>query len=290
MSSEHVPALRLRFLEDMRIKGLRPITQKMYLRSVREFARFLGRSPDLATPEELRAFQLDMTNKGTGAPTFNHRLTALGFFFSVTCDRSEMKRYLRYQRIAKQIPVVLSAAEVARILAAAPGPGLKYRAALSAAYGCGLRANEVTHLKISDIDSDRMLIRIEQGKGRKDRQVMLSPTLLDLLRAYYRETRPAGWLFPGRDPADPISNRQLSRAFHAACDFSGIKKNVSPHTLRHSFATHLLENGTDIRVIQVLLGHTTLETTTVYTKVATKMIRDVTSPLDLLSLEKGGSG
>lgn len=290
MSSEHVPALRQRFLDDMRIKGLRPITQKMYLRSVREFARFLGRSPDAATPEDLRAFQLDMTNKGTGAPTFNHRLTALNFFFSVTCDRSEMKRYLRYQRIAKQIPVVLSAAEVARILAAAPGPGLKYRAALSVAYGCGLRANEVTHLKVSDIDSDRMLIRVEQGKGRKDRQVMLSPTLLELLRAYYRETRPAGWLFPGRDPANPISNRQLSRAFHAACDFAGIKKNVSPHTLRHSFATHLLENGTDIRVIQVLLGHTTLETTTVYTKVAIKMIRDVTSPLDLLNLEKGGSG
>lgn len=290
MSSEHVPALRQRFLDDMRIKGLRPITQKMYLRSVREFARFLGRPPDLATPEDLRAFQLDMTNKGTGAPTFNHRLTALSFFFSVTCDRSEMKRYLRYQRIAKQIPVVLSAAEVARILAAAPGPGLKYRAALSVAYGCGLRANEVTHLKVPDIDSDRMLIRVEQGKGRKDRQVMLSPTLLELLRAYYRETRPAGWLFPGRDPANPISNRQLSRAFHAACDFAGIKKNVSPHTLRHSFATHLLENGTDIRVIQVLLGHTTLETTTVYTKVAIKMIRDVTSPLDLLNLEKGGSG
>ncbi|MBY6058621.1 tyrosine-type recombinase/integrase [Leisingera daeponensis] len=289
MSSEHVSALRRRFLEDMRIKGLKPITQTMYLRSVREFARFLRRSPDLATPEDLRAFQLDMKEKGTCAPTFNHRLSALSFFFSVTCDRSEMKRYLRYQREAKKIPVVLSPREIAQILAAAPGPGLKYSAALSAAYGCGLRANEVTHLKVSDIDSDRMLIRVEHGKGRKDRQVMLSPHLLDLLRSYYREARPAGWLFPGRNPADPVSNRQLSRAFHAACDFAGIRKNVSLHTLRHSFATHLLENGTDIRVIQVLLGHSALETTTVYTKVAVKTIRAVTSPLDLLSLGKGRS-
>ena len=169
-----------------------------------------------------------MKEKGTCAPTFNHRLSALSFFFSVTCDRSEMKRYLRYQREAKKIPVVLSPREIAQILAAAPGPGLKYSAALSAAYGCGLRANEVTHLKVSDIDSDRMLIRVEHGKDRKDRQVMLSPHLLDLLRSYYRESRPAGWLFPGRNPADPVSNRQLSRAFHAACDFAGIRKNVFP--------------------------------------------------------------
>jgi site-specific recombinase XerD len=290
MSDQHVPALRRRFLEDMRIKGLQPKTQTMYLRAMRDFTRFLGRSPDTATPEDLRAFQLDMSEKGTGSATFNNRLSVLGFFFSVTCAREEMKRHMRYQRLAKKIPVVLSAEEVTRILDVAPGPGLKYRAAFSVAYGGGLRAGEVTHLRVPDIDSDRMLIRVDQGKGRKDRQVMLSPSLLELLRDYYREARPAGWLFPGRNRIDPISTRQFNRAFGAACDFAEIKKKVSPHTLRHSFATHLLEGGTDIRVIQVLLGHAKLETTTIYTKVATKTIQSVTSPLDLLVRREAGSG
>ncbi len=257
---------------------------------MREFTRFLGHSPDTATPEELRAFQLDMKERGVGAPTFNNRLTVLSFFYATTCARPEMKRHMQYQRAAKKIPVVLSAAEVTRILEAAPGPGLRYRAAFSVAYGGGLRASEVTHLKIGDIDSGRMLIRIDQGKGRKDRHVMLSPSLLALLRDYYREARPAGWLFPGRNRVDPMSTRQFNRAFAAACDFAGISKKVSPHTLRHSFATHLLEGGTDIRVIQVLLGHAKIETTTVYTKVATKMIREVTSPLDLLVQREAGSG
>lgn len=290
MSDNHVPALRQRFLDDMRIKGLLPKTQTMYLRAMREFTRFLGHSPDTATPEELRAFQLDMKERGVGAPTFNNRLTVLSFFFATTCPRPEMKRHMRYQRAAKKIPVVLSAEEVARILEAAPGPGLRYRAAFSVAYGGGLRASEVTHLKVGDIDSDRMLIRVEQGKGRKDRHVMLSPSLLDLLRDYWREARPAGWLFPGRNRIDPISTRQFNRAFGVARDFAGIKKAVSPHSLRHSFATHLLESGTDIRVIQVLLGHAKLETTTVYTKVATKTIRDVTSPLDMLVRREAGPG
>ena len=175
----------------------------MYLRAMRDFTRFLGRSPDTATPEDLRAFQLDMSEKGTGSATFNNRLSVLGFFFSVTCAREEMKRHMRYQRLAKKIPVVLSAEEVTRILEVAPGPGLKYRAAFSVAYGGGLRASEVTHLRVPDIDSDRMLIRVDQGKGRKDRHVMLSPSLLTLLRDYYREARPAGWLFPGAQPDRP---------------------------------------------------------------------------------------
>jgi len=290
MSNQNIPALRRRFLEDMRIKGLQPKTQTMYLRAMREFTRFLKHSPDSATPEELRAYQLDMKERGVGAPTFNSRLTVLSFFFATTCPRPQMKRHMRYQRAAKKIPVVLSAEEVARILGAAPGPGLKYRAAFSVAYGGGLRANEVAHLKICDIDSDRMLIRVEQGKGLKDRQVMLSPSLLDLLRDYYREAQPRGWLFPGRNRVDPISTRQFNRAFGVAANFAGIQKKVSPHTLRHSFATHLLEGGTDIRVIQVLLGHAKLETTTVYTKVATKTIQEVISPLDLLANREAGSG
>lgn len=290
MSDKYVPALRQRFLEDMQIKGLLPKTQTMYLRAMREFTRFLGRSPDTATSEDLRAFQLDMKERGVGAPTFNNRLTVLSFFFATTCPRPEMKGHMRYQRAAKKIPVVLSAEEVTRILEAAPGPGLKYRAAFSVAYGGRLRASEVTHLKVGDLDSDRMLIRVEQGKGSKDRQVMLSPNLLGLLRDYYREARPAGWLFPGRNRVDPISTRQFNRAFGMACAFAEIKKKVSPHTLRHSFATHLLEGGTDIRVIQVLLGHAKLETTTVYTKVATKTIQGVTSPLDLLVSREADSG
>lgn len=299
MTDQYVPKLRQRFLEDMRIKGLQPKTQTMYLRAIRDFTRFLGHAPDSATPEEVRAFQLDMKERGVGAPTFNNRLTVLSFFYTTTCLRPEMKRHMRYQRAAKKTPVVLSAVEVCRILEAAPGPGLRYRAAFSVAYGGGLRASEVTHLKVGDIDSDRMLIRVDQGKGRKDRHVMLSPNLLELLRDYYREARPAGWLFPGRTRVDPISTKQFNRAFGVARDFAEIKKKVSPHTscrrrasstMRHSFATHLLEGGTDIRVIQVLLGHAKLETTTIYTKVATKTIQDVTSPLDLLVSREASPG
>lgn len=282
MPDQSIPAIRQRFLEDMRVKGLSPKTQTMYLRAMRDFTRFIGRSPDTASPEDLRAFQLNMADKGVGAPTFNNRLSVLSFFFSVTCAREGMKKYMRYQRIAKKIPEVLSAEEVTKIIEAAPGPGLRYRTAFSVAYGGGLRSSEVTHLRVRDIDSDRMLIRVEQGKGKKDRQVMLSPSLLTLLREYYRETRPVGWLFPGQDRVNPISTRQVNRAFALACNFVGIKKKVSPHTLRHSFATHLLEGGTDIRVIQVLLGHAKLDSTAVYTKVATKTIQSVTSPLDLL--------
>jgi integrase/recombinase XerD len=167
-------------------------------------------------------------------------------------------------------------------------PGLKYKAALATAYGAGLRVSEVVALKVGDVDSERMLLRVERGKGRKDRHAMLSPQLLELLRAWWREGRrrgvllPRGWLFPGRNPIEPLSTRQLNRAVHAAAAAAGIKKRVSPHTLRHSFATHLLEQDTDIRVIQVLLGHAKLDTTALYTRVANTTIRTVISPLDRL--------
>jgi integrase/recombinase XerD len=177
---------------------------------------------------------------------------------------------------------VLSVEEVARLLDAAPG--LKYKAALSVAYGAGLRATEVISLKVSDIDSKRMIIRVEQGKGSKDRNVMLSPHLLGLLRAWWKAARPQGWLFPGRDPAQPMTTRQLNRACHAAVQMAEINKRVSLHTLRHSFATHLLEQNTDVRVIQVLLGHAKLDTTALYTRVATKTISEVMSPLEHIAL------
>ena len=190
------------------------------------------------------------------------------------------------------MPSVLSVEEVRLLLQAAPGP--KYSAAFATAYGAGLRVSEVVALKIGDIDSERMLLRIEQGKGRKDRYAMLSPQLLERLRDWWREGRrlgvllPRGWLFPGRNPVEPLSTRQLNRAVHAAAEAAGIKKRVSPHTLRHSFATHLLEQDTDIRIIQVLLGHAKLDTTARYTRVANTAIRTVTSPLDrLVPLTKG---
>jgi site-specific recombinase XerD len=210
-------------------------------------------------------------------------VTALRFFFTVTLGRREATERLPFVRQPRKLPVVLSPDEVARLLAAAPG--LKYKAALSVAYGAGLRASEVVSLKISDIDSTRMVIRIEQGKGGKDRYVMLSEHLLHLLRTYWQAARPQGWLFPGQNPVNPLTTRQLNRACHAARAAAGIGKRVSLHTLRHSFATHLLEQKVDIRVIQVLLGHKKLDTTALYSQVATRTIRQVRSPLEQLTRE-----
>ena len=212
----------------------------------------------------------------------------------MTLKRRDLARALVITRYQRKLPDVLSVEEAARLLAAAPT--IKYKAALGVAYGAGLRVSEVAHLKIDDIDSTRMLIRVEQGKGRKDRNAMLSPQLLELLRLWWREGRrrgvmlPHGWLFPGRSCTDPISSRQLHRAVQEAAEVAGIRKRVSPHTLRHSFATHLLEQDVDIRVIQVLLGHSKLETTALYAKVSTRTIHAVAGPLDrLMALMEGKS-
>ena len=282
MTEERTTPLRERMIEDMRIRGLGEKSQKAHIRGVKEFAKFLKRSPDTATPDDLRAYQLHMTNAEVAPPTFNARIAALRFFFGVTCGREEMKRYMQFRTKPWKLPVVLSVEEVSEVLKAAPGPGLKYRAALSISYGAGLRASEVCNLKIGDIDSDRMLIHVEQGKGRKDRKVMLSPALLQLLRDYWREARPAGWLFPGKPKINPLSPRQLNRAFNSAKHMAGIARPATLHTLRHSFATHLLEANTDVRVIQVLLGHAKLTSTAQYTHVATKTIRDTVSPFERL--------
>ncbi len=189
---------------------------------------------------------------------------------------------VQFRTQPRRLPTVPSIEEVSEVIAAAPGPGLKYRAALSISYGAGLRASEVCNLKVSDIDSDRMLIHVDEGKGGKDRKVMLSPDLLDLLRDYWREARPEGWLFPGKPKITPISARQLGRSFNSAKHLVGISKPATLHTLRHSFATHLLEANVDVRVIQVLLGHAMLSTTARYTHVATKTIRDTASPFEAL--------
>jgi site-specific recombinase XerD len=283
-----VSPLRRRMLEDMAMRGLRDDTQRDYIRSVKNFANFLGRSPDTATADDVRRYQVHQHETGAQPPTINSSVSALRFFFTITLDRPDLSRRLLVIRHPRKLPDVLSVEEVARLLEAAPGA--KYKAALGTAYGAGLRVSEVASLKIDDIDSKRMLLRVEQGKGRKDRNAMLSPQLLNLLRLWWREGRrrnvilPHGWLFPGQNRTDPISTRQLHRAVHEAAERAGIRKRVSPHTLRHSFATHLLEQDVDIRVIQVLLGHSKLDTTALYTRVATRMIRAVTSPLEKLAL------
>ena len=285
MTDEAMSPLRRRMIEDMSIRKLSPKTQQGYIRTIKNFTAFLRRSPDTATFEDVRRFQLHLVRSGVGVGALNSAVTALRFFFKVTLGRGDIEKHTQIAREPRKLPVVLSPEEVARLLEAAPGPGLKYKTALSAAYGAGLRVSEVVALKVSDIDSERMLIRIEQGKGCKDRYVMLSPHLLELLRVWWKQAQPRGWLFPGRDPVLPITTRQFTRACHEAAEAAGIKKRVSPHTLRHSFATHLLEQSVDIRVIQTLLGHVKLDTTARYTQIATKVICDVVSPLDRLVRE-----
>ena len=238
-------ALRKRMIEDMSVRGFSEKTRNDYVRNVRAFAAFIGRSPDTATAEDLRRFQLHQTQSGMQPPSVNSAVSALRFFFIVTLDRPDLAGRLTVVRQPRRLPAVLSVAEVTLLLQAAPGP--KYKAALATAYGAGLRVSEVVALKVGDVDSERMLLRVERGKGRKDRHTMLSPQLLELLRAWWREGRrlgallPRGWLFPGRNPVEPLSARQLCRVVRAAAKAAGITKRVSPHTLRHSFATHLLE-------------------------------------------------
>jgi site-specific recombinase XerD len=283
MTDTPVSPLRQRMIEDMTIRKFARRTQEGYIRSIKNFSTFLGASPAKASFEDIRRYQLHLASSGAGAPTINHSLTALRFLFMVTLRKPDVVMRLPFVRKPRKLPVVLSPEEVERMLEAAPG--LKYKAALSVAYGAGLRLSEIISLKISDIDSARMVIRVEQGKGNKDRYVMLSPHLLGLLRIWWKAAKPQGWLFPGQNPINPLSARQLNRACHAAARMAEIDKPVTPHTLRHSFATHLLEQNVDIRVIQVLLGHAKLETTALYTQVATKTMREVTSPLERLTVK-----
>jgi integrase/recombinase XerD len=285
-SGKPISPLRQRMIDDMTARRYKEATQRDYVRHVRSFAAFLRRSPDTATSEDVRLFQVHLSQQKIGAATVNSAIAALRFFFNVTIERPDLVRHLKTVHEPRKAPVVLSQEEMARLLEAAPG--LKYRAAFSVAYGAGLRVSEVVALKVSDIDSERMTLRVEQGKGQRDRYVMLSPQLLSVLREWREAAKPWAWLFPGQNPVDPMTSRQLGRAVRAAARDAGLAKRVSPHTLRHSFATHLLEQGVDIRVIQVLLGHAKLETTALYTRVAVNTIRDVTSPLERLGLTLSG--
>ena len=278
--------LRLRMIEDMRMRKLELRTREGYVRAVRKLAKYLGRAPDTATAEELRNFQLHLVDHGVSPITLNATITGLKFFFEVTVGHGEVMAKMQPVHVPRTLPVVLSREEVGRLIAAAGN--LKHQTALAVAYGAGLRASEVTALKVGDIDSERMTLRVEQGKGSKDRYAMLSPVLLERLRVWWKVARAqgkmleGGWLFPGLNPINSLSTRQLNRAIHAAADAAQIDKRVSLHTLRHSFATHLLEQKVDIRVIQVLLGHKKLDTTALYAQVATDLLREVVSPLDTL--------
>ena len=285
-STQAVSPLRQRMIEDMRMRKLAPKTQSAYIRAVRNFAKYLGRSPDTASDEDLRRFQLHLVDQGTSPITLNATIVGLNFLFDVTLRRPEVMARMQSVRVPFKLPVVLSKEEVARLLAATAN--IKHQTALSVAYGTGLRVSEVVALKVTDIDSERMTLRVEQGKGRRDRYAMLSPILLERLRVWWRVARAqgkmldGGWLFPGLNPIESLTTRQLNRAIHDAAEVAKIDKRVSMHSLRHAFATHLLEQKEDIRVIQVLLGHKRLETTALYTQVATDILRVVISPLETL--------
>jgi integrase/recombinase XerD len=290
MSTDTISPLRQRMIEDMNARKLCVGTQRGHIRSCKRFAAFLKRSPDTATAEDIRRFQLQLAESGMSIGNRNRIMTGLRFLLRVTLRRLDLAAEIYHIREPQKIPQVMSPDETRRVLAVASS--LKARVMLSLGYGCGLRASEVVRLKVKHIDSAQKIIRIEQSKGRKDRNVMLSPEMIDLLRQWWKARRgfdahttplQERWLFPGRKPGQPMTPRQLNRLFHEAADGAGIRKGVSPHTLRHSFATHLLEHGTDIRIIQALLGHDKLDTTARYTRVATGMIASIKSPLDLLS-------
>lgn len=277
-----VSPLRRRMIDDMSLRNLSPATQRSYLHAVTKFSRYFGRSPDQLGLEDVRAFQVYLVSQGISWPALNQTVCALRFFYGVTLDRAEIPERIVYARTPRKLPAILSAGEVVRFLEAVPS--LKARTALTTAYATGLRASEAVSLKVTDIDSERMVIQVRHGKGAKDRTVMLSPQLLSILRTYWRLARPQDWLFPGRG-AKPIDVQVLHAACRSATKAAGLVKRVSVHTLRHSFATHLLESGTDIRIIQVLLGHNNLSTTARYTHVATSMIAGTQSPFDRLTLE-----
>ena len=288
-STNSISPLRQRMIDDMAMRKLSPKTQTQYIRAVKNFNEFFGHSPAKATAEDLRRYQVHLVQKGTSSTSVNAAIAGLKFFFDKTLGRPEMMIKMSHIYEPRKMPIILSVEEVTRLLKSASN--LKNQAALSVAYGAGLRASEVVHLTANDIDNERMVIRVEQGKGKRDRYAMLSPSLLEILRAWWRAGQsrnhllPGGWLFPGQNPVNALSTRQLNRAFHDARKAAKIDKPVSLHSLRHAFATHLLEQHQDIRVIQVLLGHQKIENTMRYTHVAANLLREVKGPLEYLDMK-----
>jgi integrase/recombinase XerD len=273
--------LRQRMLEDMKIRNFTHNTQLSYLQQVSGFAKYFQCSPETLGPAEIRAYQVYLANERKVAPgTLSIVAAALRFLYKVTLKRDWVDEQIPLPKTPFKLPVILSAEEMLHFLESIGS--VKHRTILTTAYAAGLRISEVTRLKITDIDSQRMMLRIEQGKGQKDRYVMLSPHLLDVLRAYWKDTRPTTWLFPGDPPSRPISKDAVEQACQKARRISGIKKPITPHSLRHAFAVHLLEAGTDVRRIQLLMGHRSLATTARYLRLATTTVCATRSPFDLL--------
>jgi site-specific recombinase XerD len=270
-------------IDDMTFRNMSPSTQKVYVRAVGNFSAFHGRSPDKLGVEDVRKYRLHLMARGLKANSINPIVGALRFFYGTTLGHKDIADQIPFARQEDTLPAVLSQDEVLRLLKAESN--LKMRTAYTTIYAAGLRVSEVVALTIKDIDSTRKVIHIRQAKGRKDRYVMMSEQLLIILRDYWRRTHPPHWLFPSPNRSRPVTTRSVQRAFRNAADAAGLDDNVTVHTLRHSFATHLLEQGVDIRVIQDLLGHRNINTTTRYTRVAVNMIRRVESPLEALRMD-----
>jgi site-specific recombinase XerD len=268
-------------LEDMGVRNLSPSTQYLYINSVAKYALHFRKSPELLGPEHIRSYQVHLVyNKHVSWSVFNTAVCALRFLYRVTLGKDWAVQHIPYPKKPKRLPEVLSLDEVTRFLESITN--LKYRAILMTAYAAGLRTSEVVKLRVKDIDSGRMVIRVEQGKGQKDRYIMLSPKLLTLLRLYYKVVRPSEWLFPGRFPNTHLSVDRVEQACCKARQALGMSKKVTIRMLRHCFATHMLDNGTNIRIIQILLGHRRLETTAIYTHISNRALAQTSSPLDLL--------
>lgn len=274
--------LRQRMIDDMRVRNLSPHTQASYVLQVLQFARYFGRSPDKLGPENIRAYQIYLTNERKLTPASIHVAVAgLRFFYRVTLKKDwSFREVLPLPKKPQKLPLVLSPEEVLHFLDCVEA--IKHRVILTTCYAAGLRISEAVRLKPTDIDSRRMVIRVVQGKGQKDRYVMLSAKLLQILRSYWKATHPKDWLFPGGHPGQPISKDAVEEACRKAHRASGLAKPVTPHSLRHAFAVHLLESGTDVRTIQLLLGHRSLATTARYLRIATNKVCSTSSPLDLL--------
>jgi len=288
MTTGTISPLRQRMIEDMNARNLSEGTQRGHIRACKRFAAFLKRSPDTAVADDVRLFQLHLMEDGASLQTRNRTMTGVRFLFRVTLRRHDLAAEVYHIKEPLNLPLTLSQEEAKRLITVAGAKSLKLRLMLALGYGCGLRAGEVVRLRAGDIDRAQGIIRVVQSKGRKDRHVMLPDEVLDLLQQWWKE-RPTRFdagvpplerlVFPGRKPGKPLTTRQLNRLFHEACDAAGIQKRVTLHSLRHSFATHLLDQGTDIRLIQAVLGHDKLDTTARYTRVATGRIAGIASPL-----------
>ncbi len=273
--------LRSKMIQDLRIRNYAPATIKIYTDLVARFAKFFGKSPELLGPEEIRTYQVHLVEeRGLSWTTLNQTVCALRFLYGTTLGKDWTIKHIPYAKREQKLPVVLSREEVRRLFRAVENR--KHRTMLMVAYGCGLRCSEVTNLRVDDIDSSRMVVIVRSGKGRKDRYVPLSPALLKCLRDYWRKYRPSPWLFPGRTDDQPMSPGTLGKICAQARKRSRLRKGVSLHTLRHCFATHHLEAGTDLRTLQIILGHKGMKTTSIYLHVSTAQIRKAKSPLDLL--------